>query len=65
MIHPNAAKRHTPAATPTPIPALAPVDKPEDGVVEFEVVPDVIVGLEFFGVEGYDDAAALVVAVGV
>jgi hypothetical protein len=62
MIHPNAAKRHTPAATPTPIPALAPVDKPEDGV---GVVPDVVVGLEFFDAEGYDDAAALAVAVGV
>lgn len=51
-IHANAAKRHTPTATPTPIPALAPVDKPEDAVVEFEVVgaeavPDAVVGLWF------------------
>jgi len=48
----NAAKRDIPPApTPTPIPALAPIDKPEDGLVVFEeevvfkVVPGVAVGV--------------------
>lgn len=27
----KAASRHAPPATPTPIPALTPVDRPEDG----------------------------------